>query len=101
MVISYFWAVARPSPREELSHASKSRSHSCWGAHYKANDTVQDLEGDRGRHLDLAHITGSVSRNSIRTVVISLKLSNAALLPGGLMPPVWQASVFTLIRPPS
>src|SRR5882757_9316053 len=37
-------------------------------------------------------ITGSVSRSSIRTVAISLKLSNAALLLGGLMPLVWQAS---------
>src|ERR1700733_9617203 len=36
-------------------------------------------------------ITGSLSRNSMRTVAISLKLSNAALRPAGLMRPVWQS----------
>src|ERR1700722_5687521 len=36
-------------------------------------------------------ITWSLSRNSMRTVAISLKLSNAALRPAGLMRPVWQS----------
>src|SRR5712691_6179294 len=35
-------------------------------------------------------IKGSLSRSSMRTVAIWLKLSKAALLAAGLMPPVWQ-----------
>ena len=38
-------------------------------------------------------IKGSVSRSSMRTVAISLKLSDAAFcLTGLIMPPVWQAA---------